>query len=84
MSPRCTGKTEVPVINIGKNGLTQSLINEINFQLEKHGRVKVKMLRSFRNSSELDRKELAKLIGKSINGRLVSLRGMVLTFIKEG
>jgi|Deesub1362B_J571_1020462.scaffolds.fasta_scaffold00220_27 RNA-binding protein len=84
MAPKRKGKAEIPVINIGKNGLTQSLINEINFQLEKHGRVKVKMLRSFRDSSELDRKELAKLIGKSINGRLVSLRGMVLTFIKEG
>ena len=77
-------KKEIPVINIGKAGLTQNLINEINFQLEKHGRVKVKMLRSFRGSSELDRKELAKLVGKSIKGRLVSLRGMVLTFEKEG
>ncbi|RLI82615.1 RNA-binding protein [Archaeoglobales archaeon] len=84
MAPRRKGKAEIPVINIGKNGLTQSLINEINFQLEKRGKVKVKMLKSFRDSSELDRKELAKLIGKSINGRLISLRGMVLTFTKEG
>jgi RNA-binding protein len=75
---------DVPVINIGKAGLTQNLINEINFQLEKHGKVKVKMLRSFRNSSELGRKELAELVGKSIKGRLVSLRGMVLTFEREG
>ncbi len=77
-------ENDIPVVNVGKNGLTQSLINEINFQLEKHGKVKVKMLRSFRNSSKLDRKELAKLIGKNINGRLVSLKGMVLTFAKEG
>jgi RNA-binding protein len=77
-------KRDVPVINIGKSGLTQNLIDEINFQLEKHGKIKIKMLRSFRSSSELDRKELAKLIGKSIKGRLVSLRGMVLTFEKEG
>jgi RNA-binding protein len=77
-------KRDVPVVNIGKSGLTQDLIDEINFQLEKHGKIKIKMLRSFRNSLELDRKELAKVVGKSIKGRLVSLRGMVLTFEREG
>jgi RNA-binding protein len=78
------GNKEYPTVNIGKKGLTESLINEINFQLEKHGTVKVKMLRSFRDSQPDDRKSLAGEIEKSINGRLVSLRGMVLTFMKEG
>jgi RNA-binding protein len=76
-------KSDVPVINIGKNGLTQNLINEINFQLEKHGMVKVKMLRSFREISNTDRKKLAEEIGKNIKGRMVNLRGMVITFTKS-
>jgi RNA-binding protein len=76
-------RREIPVINIGKNGLTENLINEINFQLEKHGKVKVKMLRSFRNSSELNRKELAEKVGKNIKGRMVELKGMIITFAKN-
>ncbi|AGK60111.1 putative RNA-binding protein containing KH domain, possibly ribosomal protein [Archaeoglobus sulfaticallidus PM70-1] len=72
----------ISTINIGKNGLTENVIKEINFQLEKRGVVKVKLLRSFRESTGRDRKELAREVEKNINGRLVSLRGMVLTFVK--
>jgi len=38
---------ETVKINIGKNGITESLINEINLQLEKRGTVKIKMLKNF-------------------------------------
>jgi RNA-binding protein len=66
-----------PTVNAGKNGLTENLINEINFQLEKHGAVKVKMLRSFRNK---ERRELAEQIASKVSGRLVDLKGYVITF----
>jgi len=70
-------KENCPTINAGKKGLTENLINEINFQLEKHGIVKVKMLRSFRDK---DRKQLAEEISSKVKGKPVSLRGFVITF----
>lgn len=67
---------KVNTINAGKNGLTQNLISEINSRLEEYGTVKVKMLRSFRNE---DKKKLADEITSNVNGKLVDMRGFVLT-----
>lgn len=66
-------------INVGKKGLTDNVIKEINLQLEKRGIVKVKMLKSFRNK---DKRELAEEIKAKVNGKLVDFRGFVLTFEK--
>ena len=65
-------------INVGKRGLTESLINEINLQLEKRGVVKVKMLRSFR--ANRNKEELANEIASKVKGKLVDFRGFILTF----
>ncbi len=73
-------KDRIATVNVGKNGLTESLINEINFQLEKRGVVKVKMLRNFRSGR--NRKELADMIASKVKGELVDFRGFVLTFKK--
>lgn len=69
---------DVVTINVGKKGLTENLINEINLQLEKRGVVKVRMLRNFRAGG--DKKELAREIASKVKGRLVDFRGFVLTF----
>ena len=71
----------IVTVNVGKRGVSDNLINEINTLLEKRGAVRVKLLRNFRqNLSGADRKELAMEIAEKINGRLVDLRGFVLTF----
>ncbi|MET1124529.1 MAG: YhbY family RNA-binding protein [Archaeoglobaceae archaeon] len=71
---------KVITVNVGKKGVTESLINEINLLLEKHGVVKVKMLRNFRMASGKHKKELAAEIASKVNGKLVDFRGFVLTF----
>jgi len=84
MGSRCSGKSRkvvntqdrVVTVNVGKRGLTENLINEINLQLEKRGVVKVKMLRSFRAGN--DRRGLAKMIESKVRGEVVDLRGFVL------
>lgn len=71
------------VVNVGKKGVTEGLINEINMLIEKTGRVKVRMLRNFREMSEVegkDKKMLAQEISSKVNGKLVDFRGFVLTF----
>ncbi len=70
----------VVTINVGKKGINDNLIKEINMILEKRGIVKVKMLRNFRNASGADKKTLAKEIASKVNGTLVDFRGFVLTF----
>lgn len=72
----------VITINVGKKGINDNLIREINTILEKRGMVKVRMLRNFRNITMggADRKTLAMEIAEKVNGELVDLRGFVLTF----
>ncbi|RLI86380.1 MAG: RNA-binding protein [Archaeoglobales archaeon] len=67
-------------INVGKRGITEGLIREINKALEKHGVVKVRMLRNFRKIVGKDRREIAREIARHVDGKLVDVRGFVLTF----
>ena len=69
-------------VNIGKKGLTESLVNEINAVLEKKGIVRVKMLKNFRTfaSKEKTKKELVGEIASKIKGELVEAKGFVLVF----
>ncbi len=71
---------KVITINIGKRGINEGVINEINTILEKYGIVKVRMLRNFRSSTKMDKKELANEIARRVKGELVDFRGFVLTF----
>ncbi len=64
-------------INVGKNGITESLINEINFQLEKRGTVKVKLLRNFDGRKEKDL--VVKELAERLKCRVIDLRGFVIT-----
>jgi len=75
-------KGGVITINVGKKGINENLIKEINLLLEKKGIVKVRMLRNFRNSFEedVDRKVIAREIEEKVEGRLVDLRGFVMIF----
>ncbi len=67
-------------IQVGKSGVTDSLIEEIKSQLGKGKRVRVKMLRSARE--DRDRKEIAEEVAGKTGARLVQGRGN--TFILEG
>ena len=76
-------KNDIVTINVGKKGITENLIKEINMVLEKRGVVKVKMLKNFRAIGAMqgkDKKMLAEEIASKVNGKLVDFRGFVLTF----
>jgi RNA-binding protein len=68
---------EMVKINVGKNGITESLINEINFQLEKRGTVKVKMLRNFERRRERDL--VVKELTERLKCRVIDIKGFVMT-----
>lgn len=73
---------KIVTVNIGKKGINDNLVNEINMILKKRGVVKVKMLRNFRNMTMggVDRKALAREIAGMIDGELVDVRGFVMMF----
>ncbi|BDC18327.1 YhbY family RNA-binding protein [Acidianus sp. HS-5] len=71
-------KAEHPAIRIGKNGLTEGLVNEIKRQLKEHEVVKVKI-----GIKEQDRRELAKKVAESVNARLVEVRGYTFILMRN-
>ncbi|ABN70180.1 protein of unknown function UPF0044 [Staphylothermus marinus F1] len=73
---RKAGKVDV---QLGKKGLTQGFINEVKARLEKHGVVKIRMLKSYVKSTNTDRRETAKIIAKVLGAKLIEVRGY--TFI---
>jgi len=68
---------EIPRINVGKKGITESLISEINLQLEKRGAVRVKLLKNFENRNEKDL--VVKELAEKLKCRVKDVRGFVIT-----
>ena len=67
------------VVRIGKTGITEGLIEEIKRNLEKHKIVKIKLLKSYRETIEKSRQELADMIAKLVNAKVIEIRGYTLT-----
>ena len=65
-------------LQIGKNGLTEGVINEIKHQLKKKNIIKIRMLKSFIKNSEMNRRDLAKFVAKVVNAELVEVRGYTI------
>ena len=67
-------------VNIGKKGINDNTINEMEFTLKKHGLVRVKLLRYAPNPYG-DRHEFFKELEKRLsNGKLVDIRGRTAIF----
>ena len=62
-----------PVIRIGKNGVTENIINDIKNLVKKKEIVKIKVLRSALCSVTM--KEIADKIVKETNLKIIQLRG---------
>jgi len=70
-------------VRIGKKEITEGVIREIDHALDKHGAVKVKMLRSFREATGADRREVAEEVARLVNARLVGVRGFTFILVRE-
>lgn len=74
---------EVVVVNIGKRGLTEGVLREIDNVLRARGVVKVRLLRSFRESTGLTREEVAEMLAKALNAEVVGVRGFVVALKRK-
>ncbi len=70
-----------PTVQIGKSGLTASLIKEIKHQLNKNKIVKIKLLKSF--FGEKDKKQEANKIAEFTNSHLIEVKGNTVVLKKK-
>lgn len=78
---RKKARTLKPIINIGKNGLTEGLLQEIDRMLKKKKLIKIKINRSALDAKE--KKEIAKDILIKTKAELVDFVGFNITLYKK-
>lgn len=70
-----------PVVRIGKNGLNEGTLKEINRLIRKRKLIKVKMLGASLEGK--DRKEMAKEIAAKADAKLIQQMGGVVVLYKK-
>lgn len=70
-----------PSTHVGKNGVTDSLIEEINRQLKDNKLVKIKILKSAMES--MPRDEIAHALAEKTGARLIEVRGNTVVLFKR-
>jgi len=69
-----------PILNIGKNGVTETLIEELNKQIKANRLVKVKVLKSAEEGKDL--KTLAEEIANATRSTLIEVRGRTVVLYR--
>jgi len=77
---RIAGKVDV---QLGKKGITDAFINEVKNRLEKHGVVKIRVLKSYIKTSGMDRREIARLVAERANAKIIDIRGYTFIIVKR-
>lgn len=73
-------KQSTPQIQVGKSGVTESLIAEIKMQLKRKKILKVRILKSART---VDRRVIAQEVAEGANADLSIMRGNTFTLTKK-
>ncbi len=73
---------EKPDVLIGKNGVTENLLNEIKNQLEKKKTIKIKALKTIAQTKK-DFKEILQQIQESIQIEVLDIRGKTAIIRKK-
>ncbi len=68
---------------IGKNGLSEGVLREIDRRLKEKGVVKVKALRTAIIATGLDRRELARRVAEAVGARLLDVRGRTFVLYRH-
>ncbi|AKB13717.1 RNA-binding protein [Methanosarcina thermophila] len=69
-----------PILNIGKNGVTDALIEELNKQIKANRLVKVRVLKSAEDGKDL--KDIAEEIAAATKSNLIEVRGRTVVLYK--
>lgn len=71
-----------PHVRIGKNGLTEGVVAEVERWLRDEGIIKVRVMRSLINYQNLDIEAFAEGLARLVNARVVDIRGNTFILIK--
>ncbi len=77
---KIAGQDLQATLHIGKDGITDSLIEELNKQLDNRELVKVKINR---NNPIQDKEDIAEELEKTSQGELVEIRGKTILLMDE-
>ena len=77
---RIAGKVDV---QLGKRGVTEAFIREVKSRLDKHGVVKIRVLKSFRRTFSVDVEEIAERVAEETQSKVYEVRGFTFILIKE-
>lgn len=69
-----------PILNIGKNGVSDSLIEELNKQIKANRLVKVKVLKSAEEGKDL--KTIADELAQATRSTLIDVRGRTVVLYR--
>lgn len=69
-----------PILNIGKNGITETLIEELNKQIKANRLVKVRVLKSAEEGKDL--KDIAEEIAAATRSTLIEVRGRTVVLYR--
>lgn len=69
-----------PILNIGKNGVTDTLIEELNKQIKANRLVKVKVLKSAEEGKDV--KTIAEEIASATRSTLIEVRGRTVVLYR--
>ena len=72
---------ESPTVNIGKEGVTVQIVNEVAKQLDSREMIKAKILKTALN--EIKTKDIAVKIAKQTESELVDVRGHTFLLFKR-
>jgi RNA-binding protein len=80
ISERVAGKIDM---QLGKSGITEAFLKEVEFRLKKQKVVKIRVLKSFRRVFNTSIEKIAEEIAEKTNSRVYEVRGFTFTLIKE-
>ncbi|HIH74648.1 MAG TPA: YhbY family RNA-binding protein [Methanosarcina sp.] len=69
-----------PILNVGKNGVTDTLIEELNKQIKANRLVKVKVLKSAEEGKDL--KAIADELAEATRSTLIDVRGRTVVLYR--
>jgi RNA-binding protein len=70
-----------PILRLGKNGITDNILSEIETHLKKRKLIKLKMVKGF--LEENDRKKTAQKIAEQTGSQLIEQTGFVIVLYKR-
>ncbi len=76
-------RDDLVVVRIGKKGITEGIISEIDNVLEKRGMVKIKLLRNFREAYGVNRNDVAIMLSERLNACIEEVRGFTIILRRQ-